>query len=363
MARACPSYRLRAFLSVDLVGSTAFKVRAPATEQAVDRRWVKQINHFYLDFPENCRKIYDSKSPAAHGGAYKNAYPRLWKTLGDELVLCARIVSHEHLAIVVSSFVRALKDYGSYLDNGGIRLDVKGAAWIAPFPEPNITVQTSGPADGQAQSAASDQIPDEAFEADADMNPRRYDFLGRHIDAGFRVSRHARTDFLPMSVELAYLLAEVANLDIEQFKFVYEGRHTLKGVVDDRPYPVVGLDTERNERRRAIRGKERALRQTGDAKPNDISDFLRLFMEEEGVDAPVFPSDASDGVGPKIPGSYDAFAAMWRKEEADNVNSVGPLGDQPGEDDAPSETDLPVEVTRTAQMIAKGIGSDEQSAY
>lgn len=340
-----------------MVGSTAFKSGATSTKEAINRFWVKQINHFYLDFPENFRRHYAVKSPAAHDDAYRDLCPRLWKTLGDELILCGRIACHEHLAVVVSSFARALKDYGYYLDERDVRLDVKGSAWVAPFPEPNITIRSVGARGDATQEAASDEIPDEAFEADADLNPSGFDFLGRHVDTGFRVSRHARTDFLPMSVELALLLAEVSRRDIEQFKFVYEGRSVLHGVLGDRPYPLFGLDMERSERRRAIRARERSLASRVDAKVDDIWDFLRLFMEDEGIEAPVLSRDGRDVTPPQLPASYVEFASMWAAEEEANANSVGP--DDVGVDDDAATDEVSAELAEAAQAIVGRTGGQD----
>ena len=137
----CPSYRIRIFLSVDLVGSTEFKNLAETREQrGIIPRWAVQIKRFYQTFPD---LFHENFGAAAKGIVLDECEtpPAIWKTIGDEIVFCGRVYSLEHFSICVSAFVSALERYGLLLEADGLNLDVKGAIWVAGFPAPNITVK------------------------------------------------------------------------------------------------------------------------------------------------------------------------------------------------------------------------------
>ena len=178
----CPEYRLRLFLSVDLAGSTSFKNgpgKQPIDGDASKPRWVQRIRHFYRDFPLLVRQTYN-KMPGPSHPTYQP--PHVWKTIGDEILLCCRVMNLGHLAICVESFICALEEYGVILDNDGKELDVKGAGWIAAFPAQNVTVALD-------EQRTSIEKFDEQFELEADKTSVGIDFLGNAIDCGFRVAR------------------------------------------------------------------------------------------------------------------------------------------------------------------------------
>ena len=206
------------FLSVDLVGSTAFKARMGETREGNDSnpKWVTQIRHFYREFPIFLSSRFNKAISSIDGETtYKDCGPKAWKTIGDEILFCTRLHSLEHLAHCVSSFLRALEDYGAYLDSTGNQLDVKGAGWVAAFPAPNVTVEVLG----GSSNRAIKELFDEDFELLADQSPDVFDFLGKEIDSGFRSARNAASDRLTASIELAWLLAEAAHAEIFTARF------------------------------------------------------------------------------------------------------------------------------------------------
>ena len=136
---------------------------------------ITQIEHFYREFP----KFFDSErfeATVSRTDEYRpflDFSPITWKTIGDEILFCCRVLHLEHLACATGAFLDALDGYGKYLDGVGKRLDVKGAGWIAAFPVPNITVKITEDSD-----AADIQI-DEEFEKRADETPSEFDFFGK----------------------------------------------------------------------------------------------------------------------------------------------------------------------------------------
>lgn len=315
---ACPSYRLRLFLSVDLVGSTAFKASTSETESPSEPypEWVTKFRHFYREFPNIFASRY-SRALNAHDGHdfYQTCAPSVWKTIGDEILFCCRIQSYEHLSACITAFLGSLDDYGRILDRDGKRMDVKGAAWIAAFPAPNVTVEVGRNAVDQANAA--DQI-EEALELSADTTPGDFDFLGKQIDGGFRTAKNAAPHQCALSIELAWLLADAVHSEVLSVKFSYHGRQTLKGVIHDRPYPIVTIDAERSLARREVRKHERAVTMESEIECLHLRNFLEAFMADEGIELPMLQRHGGNIDEQKIPKSYRDFEAIWRSTNEEN---------------------------------------------
>jgi hypothetical protein len=304
----CPKYRSRLFLSVDLVGSTAFKAGrgSEAIEQSAHPLWVWEINKFYQEFPATLRKRYSQHTDRPEHVVHAETFPSVWKTIGDEIVFCCRVNSAEHLVCLVLAFTEALDDYGRILEVRCKNLDVKGTAWLAAFPAPNVTVNV--------RSGPLADLPDEAMEIEADKAPQQFDFLGRGIDCGFRLTRFSSTDKLTVSVELAFALCESANSNKKQFsgKFNYLGREELKGVINGRPYPIVTIITERSEVRREVYELERNVRGViPSTSAISLRNFLSKFMLDEGIEHPLFTSIEVDTQVIDMPASYVKFRDSW----------------------------------------------------
>jgi hypothetical protein len=217
-------------------------------------------------------------------------------------------VQLKHLSACITAFLGALDDYGKVLDRDGKRLDVKGAGWIAAFPAPNVTVEILR--SGASRADAADQIEEE-LELRADQAPGDFDFLGKQIDSGFRTAKNAASDRCSLSLELAWLLADAVHSEILSAKFSYHGRQTLKGVINDRPYPIVTIDAERSLARRAVRKHERAVTMDADIECLHLRNFLDAFMSDEGIDFPILQRHGDEVDQTKIPQSYRDFEAVW----------------------------------------------------
>lgn len=317
MTKSCPEYRLRLFLSVDLVGSTAFKARhnGPNAKLASPNpAWVGQIRHFYRDFPDKLNRAFEKVDKPANWSS-AHAVPQIWKTIGDEIAFCCRVSCLSHLVVCVKAFADALEQYGRYLDaQEDISLDVKGYGWVAAFPFPNVTVQVFDPLGSKEPSATENwELPDEAIEIDADMRPSQFDFLGREIDSGFRTGKFCSADKLSMSVELAWLIAKYGDEPpMKGVEFSYAGRQELKGVLNDRPYPIVAIDVERSAARRKVRDRERDLLAIGKGlKADAVHHFLDSFIDDEGIVKPWLQKHSADSSIPNLPEEYRAFRQTW----------------------------------------------------
>lgn len=216
--------------------------------------WVDEIGKFYREFPASFRRRFVEQTTAPPLSNYAGANPLVWKTVGDEIIFCCRVLCLDHLVCIVQAFTQALDDYGRVLDSRGEHLDVKGAAWLAAFPSPNVTIEIF-----QGDEQSNVDLPDENLDLRADAEPHKFDFLGKGIDCGFRLAKFSSADKLVLSAELALALCESANLNGFRFRgdFNYHGREELKGVISGRPYPLVTIDTQRSALRRQVFELER----------------------------------------------------------------------------------------------------------
>jgi hypothetical protein len=303
-------------MSVDLVGSTAFKAinsNPNAGGASPNPVWVDEIRHFYRDFPDKLNRAYEKISKPA-GWQEGPPPPQVWKTIGDEIVFCCRLSCLAHLAVCVSAFVDALEQYGKYLDSQeDVTLDVKGYGWIAAFPFPNVTVRVFDPTDEDSIVTMPEQeLPDEAIEAAADLRPAKFDFLGREIDSGFRTGKYCSADKFSMSVELAWLISKYGNeAPMKGVEFTYNGRQQMKGVLNNRPYPIVAIDVERSAARRKVRDRERELLSGKPLKAMQIHDFLESFVDDEGIARLWLRQTSIDSSMPLLPNDYLGFRKTW----------------------------------------------------
>ncbi|MDE1567096.1 helix-turn-helix domain-containing protein [Aquabacter sp. P-9] len=333
---------MRLFMSVDLVGSTAFKASKAHSELQSGSplpRWVDEFRTFYKDFPIELGKSYRLMIDAFEDDLIsdKNSTPRVWKTIGDEIIFCSRVSSIEHTAASVAAFLKALECYSRRLEKEEKPLRLKGAGWLAAFPAPNISISimtesVSGPAGYSAVPSENT----EDFECEADTTPSRFDFLGKGIDTGFRIAKNASEDRFATSVQLAYVLARAATKKKFPYAFGYHGREALKGVIDGEPYPVVSVDTERSEIKSKLKSREAAL--TGDTtiKPHALCDFLKTFMEAAAIDLPCLGEGQAAWSG-GWPESYIRYQRVFEEHLAidnGNVNQIEEAVDPEHPDDS-----------------------------
>lgn len=285
------NYRVRLFLSVDLSGSTAFK-NSQAGETRADGaspRWVSIFEHFYTDFPARYRTKYVNRKLPTVGN---DSCPVVWKAVGDELVFCGRVSNKKAVSVALSAFIEAMHDYRKKLSDDCVDLNLKGAAWLAAFPEPNRAVQVRRMTGNADLISAS-----EALEHAADISPFDYDFLGKAIDTGFRVASTATPERFAISVQLARLIAGEAP----GFGFDFEIRFAepifLKGVNKGEPYPRLYIDTMTHLPVEGIRKQERKLlNKSAPPSRDDLKAYLDAYCGVVGTDEVMLPTDINDQV-------------------------------------------------------------------
>lgn len=294
--------RLRLFMSADIVGSTAFKQRSDLGANA----WFSMVRSFYSDsqrfFEESWAHALQAHRDSGSPLPLTTDAPELWKTIGDE-VLFTKEITHAHETLIcLSVWLEVLRRVREMLKKTN-SLELKASAWLADFPIRNreifLRVRNPQPTSSVEKTAAevapkqvvttngpieddSDWKNDQLFNAfkrdDASISR---DFIGQAIDTGFRVSTLASVRKLALSVELAHMLsmtcAQIAKdklnipmLSSTGFRFYFDGRQALKGVMGGTPYPAIWLDAEPE---RAIHAAEDTLM----ARPEPLAEHIHGF--------------------------------------------------------------------------------------
>lgn len=324
----CAKFRVRLFLSVDLSGSTAFKnSRDGETRDRASPKWVTTFETFYRDFPAKFRSKYALLKTPQTG---TDDCPKLWKAVGDELVFCGRVNNRKSVMIALMAFIQTLHDYRRSFSDEGLPLNLKGAGWLASFPEPNRAVNLRSSGAGVNYLTAS-----EALEAAADAQPFEYDFLGKAIDTGFRVAGFAKPERFVLSVQLARLLASCANGTGFDYEIRFDEPIALKGVNGGESYPVLYIDTLTHLATESIRVQERRLLRRHEAPSrDDLNKYLEAYCAVVGTEELILPLSAGDP-GTDPPQSYLAHEPKISEHlEAEKGREIGDvLADEPDDGD------------------------------
>lgn len=199
---------IRLFLSVDAAGSTEFKT-GPARRDSL--LWLDVFRDFFRNFPIMMIGQVGMEFLA------EDSLPEVavWKFMGDEAIFVAAPASPEEVTLLVRAHFNAMAAYeAEYLADLPLRL--KGSAWLARFPSPNIEIEVPELArGGKAQT----------------------DFIGPDIDLGFRLGKFAWPATVTVSLDLLDVVLRAGNRDLMEFFLV--GREPLKGVLFGRPYPAI----------------------------------------------------------------------------------------------------------------------------
>ncbi len=301
-----PAYRVRLFLSADLAGSTAFK-SDPENED-----WAAIFMKFYAGFWEMFEKNFLKlcETNGKHCGNFTGKKPKLWKTVGDEVIFVNRVESAVQVFAYMKAFKDTLKEYRLKLKglDSQTKMDIKGNAWIASFPYPNQTFQLSS----NSKSGES-AIPNEWLEKGADKEPHSYDFLGKGIDYGFRIGKNSRKDFLTISPALALIICRANNnSDVSPFKFdlLFDGMNELKGVLKGAQYPIFGLNTEFDSDRKALSKLQEELGGNQEPDTEKFAKYLTKFISLHGIEEPSLKFNPTDDDA-DAPEFYKEFCSRW----------------------------------------------------
>lgn len=200
---------IRLFLSVDVAGSTEFKTGLAHRRGTV---WLDVFRDFFRNFPIMMVGQVGMEFLA------EDILPEVavWKFMGDEAIFVAAPASPEEVTLLARAHFNAMAAYeAEYLADLPLRL--KGSAWLARFPSPNIEIEV--PELGRGGGAT------------------QTDFIGPDIDLGFRLGKFAWPATVTVSLDLLDVVLRAGNRDLMDFFLV--GREPLKGVLFGRPYPAI----------------------------------------------------------------------------------------------------------------------------
>ncbi len=308
--------RLRLFLSIDVVGSTAFKQSSGYAEK---QGWLQFFVTFYTSFPDEFARAIQrhSKDTAISVPTHQ---PYLWKTLGDELVFVVELAHKAEAEFFVNSFALAVNQSIIYRTRGEGRLPIsfRATAWIAGFPVGNAAIPIA-----RSNDASDGEVCQRPLETP-------YDFLGPAVDLGFRLDHFGDPRRFVLSADLAYLMLK-AN---DQLRLHYEGQRAMRGVLGGRPYPVVWYDLCVREREEEFTKLEDGLVAREAAGHRELLDFLERYIKEVGepLIIPFINSD-HDFISP--PADYDQQREHIKSELRrifPHVGQLDPSGEGGGDE-------------------------------
>lgn len=303
--------RLRLFLSVDIVNSTALKqkntwVQNGKGKQGVDNHhhkgaedWFEPIGAFFYklggDFFFKWRHLSANAEEKLQWP--KGNEPELWKAAGDELIYTVHLTDYRHAHISIQALIEAVREHRSSLRDRYHFLDLKISAWLAGFPVNNTEVVIlSNPLDPLLKEVHTDPVLtnftllDHYYSSVGLGIPHFRDFIGPSMDTGFRVAGQSTARKMAISADLALMLAFIGSelvkkedarteVQVKPLRFHYAGRAQLKGVYDGTPYPIFWIDAASSD---PLIVAEDALENPKRCTAESVMAFCELFLAQLG---------------------------------------------------------------------------------
>ena len=177
------------FLSIDIVGSTNFKIKTQG-HYGSSYSWSLQFVSFFEDIDDALNDAY------RNFGAPEKKMQLLnkWRIIGDEIVYFALVedlndlIQHTQIAI----------DVGTAFNKHQYRhkFDIKLTSWIAGFPVNNAIIFHKNESSKRVRSNRGTQI--RLYE---DIN-----FLGSSIDTGFRIAKYSTEKKYVIALDLVFII-------------------------------------------------------------------------------------------------------------------------------------------------------------
>lgn len=220
------------FLSCDIVDSTRIKQK--------NSDWRAAFLNFYFGFPQYLKNAKGENNEIDFS---------LWKPVGDELIFTVKVTHERHVSDAVRIWLAAMDACDRSL-GASDSFDVKGGAFIATFPSPD-----------SESSIPRYPIEEISFENVYDANAKAlklkhspegyrsymYDYFGPSIDTGFRIFSKSSQRFFTISIEVAWALANCESKENDGWDVCFLGEEILKGVWNNRPYPLFAIDTQNRD--------------------------------------------------------------------------------------------------------------------
>lgn len=287
------------FFSADLIGSTPLKQKMIQITDGIvipdNSEWFEEIQYFYLRsfelFKQEFRKINDRADSEGYPALEE---PRIWKTIGDEILFWAEVKDTRHVLLYIQCWKSAIqllrKSFDTLSRELGktitkrekkVGLDVKCCAWIAHFPWRNkIMFSSAIGSAGRDDNGAVDnnmELLVKYFSGSDEGGDLIPDFIGPGIDIGFRLAQQSSHRRFVISTDIAYMMAEAAFQEDRHLPNIhFEGLHILKGVFGGLEYPLFWVDM-------AIRGDIDVygsdLQRRKACEAEDIRKFMNQFYQ------------------------------------------------------------------------------------
>lgn len=319
--------KVRLFLSADIVGSTGFKQERISLSPLFKRKGF-EINSdtqpwpsFFIEFFSILTRMFkmhmNDRMLEGRVSMDDHEAPRLWKSLGDEVITTKIIVSEDEAAVTLQCWIDAAADARVFIRKYSDSLDVKLSAWTAEFPASNSEVAYFHKMHNEGQlfpelrdalfdferkcienSKSKSNLPVEQGILNSSILELYYnrkdsgevvdhivrDYIGPSIDNGFRIAEHASPVWMPISIELAYFISR-SNFyqDQEGFKISRMDRQRLKGVMGGRPYPIFYIDLAASTKNKfKVEQAYRDLVETANEslKPEKIHKYCKDFFDD-----------------------------------------------------------------------------------
>jgi hypothetical protein len=338
MAAGPFSSALRLYLSVDIVGSTAFK--QAAKDRPFDKNpsedvipppaepWFSPIAQFYRGIERTFAKEWALCAERSCEVSWPTGEPpELWKSVGDELIYTKLLQDHREALTTINAWMSTVGSYRIRLKDQFKSLDLKSTAWLAGFPVHNAEVVFRSSVEGLRDAEDEDDevfsnlsLLNEYYNNPKDPDLTR-DYIGPAIDTGFRLSQLATPRRLVVSVELALMLVHAVRTQPHDYfyeapKFFFDGRHDLKGVFGGLPYPVFWIDMRPSPK---LEQTEDKLNREEHLDTDVVLAFCQEFVKENGgyCFTPYIVGN-SDPAFSKIPDHHqqrlDGLEEYWQKE-------------------------------------------------
>lgn len=297
------------FLSVDIVGSTAFKqAESVRMERSLNRRprsdgempepgaqrdWLEPVAAFLSGFGDILESRWNAAIELLPQRLRDSKFddvepPKLWKAAGDEVIFYLEVKHKVSAVLAVYALLEAIEEQrGAFHEISKGLLDLKATAWVAGFPVNNAEVVLNLPMKDE------DNFTQNYYRRLAIYY--RYgdgvlDFIGPQMDLGFRVATQSSQRYMALSADLSCLLIRVL-LDskgdggqlpsriADRIKdgFRYLGWRQLKGITGDRPYPITAVTCHNKD------GLSSAEDEMTGAKAPDLHHLLK-FLDAFFVD-------------------------------------------------------------------------------
>lgn len=282
--------RLRLFLGADIIGSTALKQtragahKAPTDQATKGPAWFSAIQGFYFEAAQAF--LLDWQRSRGRSESPDQLYgdsPRLWKTVGDEVLFVKDITDHRQVVITLHVWFRAILRMKEFLKAEHSALGIKSTCWTAGFPFRNREVVLDpNPSLGRGKVEdyyrESGRLLNEYYSRKRNQPKIVIDYIGPSIDTGFRLSSYATDRKLIVSVDVAYLVSMTQfDGEVERIDFFYDGSVLLKGVFGGSNYPVFWIDMSEDS---SLARREDKLKTQSVAPKEDVKEYCDAFYKE-----------------------------------------------------------------------------------